>query len=38
MEAIVFEIGDNTPRDFIKKKGRVGAEEIMKLLIARTKD
>ena len=38
MEAIVFEIGDNTPRDFIKKKGRVGAEEIMKLLIARTRD
>lgn len=38
MEAIVFEIGDNTPRDFIRKKGRVGAEEIMKLLIARTKD
>ena len=38
MEAIVFEIGDNTPRDFIKKKSRVGAEEIMKLLIARTKD
>jgi len=38
MEAIVFEIGDNTPRDFIKKKGRVGADEIMKLLIARTKD
>jgi murein tripeptide amidase MpaA len=38
MEAIVFEIGDNTPRDFIKKKGRVGAEEIMKLLIAGTPD
>lgn len=35
MEAIIFEIGDNTPRDFIKKKGRVGAEELMKLLIAR---
>lgn len=36
MEALVFEIGDNTPRDFIKRKGRVGAEEIMKLLLART--
>lgn len=33
MEAIVFEIGDNTPRKFIKKKGKVGAEELMKLLI-----
>lgn len=37
MESIVFEIGDNTPRDFIRKKGRVGAEEIMKLLLERTK-
>lgn len=34
MEAIVFEIGDNTSRDFIEKKGRVGAEELMKLLLA----
>lgn len=33
MEAIVFEIGDNTPRDFIKKKGEVGATELMKLLV-----
>lgn len=32
MEAIVFEIGDNTPRDFIRKKGEVGAVELMKLL------
>jgi hypothetical protein len=38
MESIVFEIGDNTPRGFIKKKGKVGAEEIMKLLLERTKD
>ncbi len=37
MEAIVFEIGDNTPRDFIKEKGRVGAEELMKLLLASQK-
>ncbi|MCB1023731.1 MAG: hypothetical protein KDB79_05045 [Acidobacteria bacterium] len=35
MEAIVFEIGDNTPRSFIKKKGNVGASELMKLLIER---
>lgn len=35
MEAIVFEIGDNTPRDFIRKKGEVGAIELMKLLLAR---
>jgi hypothetical protein len=32
MEAIVFEIGDNTPRDFIKKKGEIGAVELMKLM------
>lgn len=37
MEAIVFEIGDNTARDFIKEKGRVGAEELMKLLLANPK-
>lgn len=35
MEAIVFEIGDNTPRDFIKKKGQVGAIELMKLMLER---
>ncbi len=35
MEAIVFEIGDNTPRDFIKTKGEIGATELMKLLIER---
>lgn len=33
MEAIVFEIGDNTSRDFIRKKGEVGAVELMKLLL-----
>lgn len=37
MEAIVFEIGDNTPRDFIKKKGEVGAIELMKLMMANEK-
>lgn len=35
MEAIVFEIGDNTSRDFIAKKGRVGADELMKLMLSR---
>jgi predicted deacylase len=34
MEAIVFEIGDNTPRDFIRRKGEVAAVEMMRLLIA----
>lgn len=34
MEAIVFEIGDNTSRNFIRKKGEVGARELMKLLLA----
>ena len=32
MPAIVFELGDNTPRDFLKQKGKVAAEELMKLL------
>ncbi len=33
MEALVFEIGDNTSREFIRKKGQVGAIELMKLLM-----
>ncbi len=33
MPAIVFELGDNTPRDFLKQKGEVAAEELMKLLL-----
>ena len=33
MPAIVFELGDNTPRDFLKEKGQVAAEELMKLLL-----
>ena len=33
MPAIVFELGDNTPRDFLKEKGRVAAEELMRLLM-----
>jgi len=32
MPAIVFELGDNTPRNFLKKKGQVAAEELMRLL------
>ncbi|UII76056.1 M14 family metallopeptidase [Flagellimonas sp. HMM57] len=33
MPAIVFELGDNTPRDFLKLKGKVAAEELMQLLL-----
>ncbi len=33
MPAIVFELGDNTPRDFLKLKGQVAAEELMNLLL-----
>jgi hypothetical protein len=32
---ITYEIGDNTPRDFIKRKGETSAEEMMQLLILR---
>ncbi|MET0265865.1 MAG: M14 family metallopeptidase [Duganella sp.] len=35
MEAIVFEIGDNTPRDLIRQKGQIGATELMKLILAK---
>ncbi len=33
MPAIVFELGDNTPREFLKEKGKVSAEELMVLLL-----
>lgn len=33
MPAIVFELGDNTPRPFLREKGKVAAEELMRLLI-----
>lgn len=33
MPAIVFELGDNTPRDFLKLKGKIAAEELMDLLL-----
>lgn len=32
-EGITYEIGDNTPNDFIAKKGRVTSEEMMKALL-----
>lgn len=32
-ESLVYEIGDNTPRDFIKHKGEVSAEILMNLLL-----
>jgi len=34
-EALVFEIGDNTPRDFLNEKGRIGANKLMELMLAR---
>ncbi len=37
MEALVFEIGDNTSRQFIKTKGEIGVTELMKLLLERDK-
>jgi len=33
MPSLVFELGDNTPRSFIKEKGKVAAEELMRLLL-----
>ncbi len=32
-EALVFEIGDNTPREFIKEKGEVSANTLMRLML-----
>ncbi len=34
-EAITYEIGDETPRDFVRAKGRVAARELMQLLVLR---
>lgn len=34
-EGITYEIGDETPRDFIKVKGEVSAEAMMKVLLER---
>ncbi len=36
-EALVFEIGDNTPRQFIKEKGRISANILMELMLKRLK-
>ncbi len=33
MPSIVFELGDDTPRLFLKEKGKVAAEELMQLLL-----
>ena len=32
-EALTFEIGDHTPRDFIRKKGEVSATKLMELML-----
>ena len=32
-EALVFEIGDNTPREFIREKGRISADKLMELML-----
>ena len=37
MPTIDFELGDNTPRDFLKEKGKVAAEELMRLLLEQQK-
>lgn len=36
-EALVFEIGDNTPRGFIKEKGSISANVLMKQMLQRIK-
>jgi hypothetical protein len=33
MPSLVFELGDDTPRDFLRLKGQVAAEELMRLLM-----
>jgi len=34
-EALVFEIGDNTPRDFVRQKGITSANKLMELMLER---
>jgi len=34
-EALVFEIGDNTPREFVSKKGITSANKLMELMLER---
>jgi len=36
MEALTFEIGDNTPRARIREKGEVGANALMKLMLEKS--
>ncbi|MFD2586241.1 M14 family metallopeptidase [Croceitalea marina] len=36
-EALVFEIGDNTPREFLKEKTRISANILMQLMLERLK-
>ncbi|MGW8122743.1 M14 family metallopeptidase [Roseivirga echinicomitans] len=36
-EGITYEIGDDTPRDLIKEKGKVSAQEMMELLLGKYK-
>ncbi|MDE3742528.1 M14 family metallopeptidase [Maribacter polysaccharolyticus] len=36
-EALVFEVGDNTPREFLKEKAVTGANELMKLMLKEIK-
>jgi hypothetical protein len=36
-ESLVYEIGDKTPRDFIKHKGEVSADILMELLLKKVK-
>lgn len=37
-EALVFEVGDNTSRAFVKEKATVGADELMRIMLTRMKD
>lgn len=37
-EGITYEIGDETPRDFVRSKGRTAAVELMQLLILKDRD
>ena len=37
LKGITYEIGDDTPRDFIKIKGQTSAKEMMKLLLENNK-
>ena len=34
-EALVLEIGDNTPRHFLRQKGSTSANNLMELMLAR---